>query len=58
MKTHRLLKEGDVIEEGDEWRTAKSPRWSSVYSMLIGIEIRSNIQEAFRIAGLEFRRPI
>ena len=58
MKTHRLLVEGDIIEEGDEWRTAKSHRWCSVYRMLIGIEIKSNIQEAFRIAGLEFRRRI
>ena len=58
MKTHRLLKEGDVIECGDEWRTSKSPYWSLVYVMLIGIELKSNIQEAFRVAGLEFRRSI
>lgn len=58
MKTHRLLKEGDVIEVGDEWRIAKSRCWSSVYSILIGIEIKNNIHEAFLIAGVEFRRCI
>lgn len=58
MKTHRILVDGDVIREGDEWRTSKNPRWLPVYSMLIGIEIKSNIREAFRIAGLEFRRSI
>ena len=58
MKTHRLLVEGDIIEEGDEWRIAKSRCWCSVYSILIGIEIKNNIHEAFLIAGVEFRRCI